>query len=565
MQPLRHQHIYDLAELCARHGIRDAVICPGSRSAPLVLAFGNHPLIRCHVQPDERSAAFIALGITLATGLPTVLVCTSGSAALNFAPAIAEAYYQQVPILVCTADRPPEWIGQRDGQTIDQTGIYGHQVKREFQVHADDHADRYWIANRMMNEAIGLAMAYPRGPVHLNFPFREPLYPTPEVAVGYGDPRVIKTTTSAVIPSASDIKQLKKSLLGSARILLVAGQGSPDRDLLVSIKNFLGRFKSPLLGEAVSNLHGISGLITNADLFLGALTDEQQAELSPDLLITWGDGIISRHIKAFLRKFPAPGHWHIQEAGPVADTFMGLTQIIRCQPIDFFRLMKDASPRRLDQTFYNRWKKYDKITGKQAVLAAGSEAAWVLSLMERIPAKNNLHLANSLSVRYANLVFGGRLDPKVKVYSNRGTSGIDGCTSTAVGHHRASGEPCVLLTGDVAFFYDRNAFWPVAPGADFRICLLNNRGGRIFSMIDGPKDRSEAAALFIGDQPLDARNLCAETGMHYIDNRSGKTVGEILDEFFNPRSTATVLEIFTDPQDNRKEFESLKKTIQASL
>ena len=561
---LRHQHIYDLAELCVRHGIRDAVICPGSRSAPLALAFGNHPAIRTHVQPDERSAAFIALGIAKATGLPTVLICTSGSAALNFAPAVAEAYYQQIPLLVCSADRPQEWIGQRDGQTIDQSGIFGKQVKQEFHVHTDDNPDRYWIANRMMNQAIGLSVESPKGPVHLNFPFREPLYPAPEINVKYGDPRVIRTLVPVVSPDRMQIRSLKVSLSSVSKILLVAGQADPDGHLPSSLMKFLRGYPAAMIGEAVSNLHGIPEMITTADLFLGEMSAEKQAELRPDLLITWGDGIISRHIRTFLRRFPAKEHWHIQVAGPVADTFMGLTRIIRCEPAHFFKLMElKPTPKR--HAFPSRWKKYEKLTRKAVRFTDGSEPEWVSAIMDRIPPDHALHLANSLSVRYANLVFGGRLNPAIKVFSNRGTSGIDGCTSTAVGYHRASGQPCVLLTGDVAFFYDRNAFWPSAPGPGFKVCLLNNSGGQIFNMIDGPKDRKEARKLFIGDQPLDARHLCSESGIHYIDGRSVNGIKEALDEFFKPRSVATVLEIFTEPDENRKTFEALKNIIRSIL
>ena len=159
MNSADHQHIYDLAELCFRQGIRDVVICPGSRSAPLVLGFGNHPGLCALVIPDERSAGFIALGLAQATSKPVVLICTSGTAGLNFGPAIAEAYYQGIPLIVCTADRPPEWIGQQDGQTIKQHRLYGEHVKEFFNVQTDGSESPAWVANRMMNEAILLCLS----------------------------------------------------------------------------------------------------------------------------------------------------------------------------------------------------------------------------------------------------------------------------------------------------------------------------------------------------------------------------------------------------------------------
>ena len=565
MEKLRHQHIYDLAELCFRQGIRNAVICPGSRSAPLALAFGNHPGINCHIRPDERSAGFVALGISQATGTPTVLVCTSGSAALNFAPAVAEAYYQQIPLLVCTADRPPEWINQRDGQTIDQSRIYGNHIKKELQVHANDNEAGHWIANRMMNEAILTSLEFPAGPVHLNFPFREPLYPTPEIAVRFGDPRIIQRSAVKVELTPAEVSSIRKLLTATKKVLLVGGQLPPDSTLRAAVRTFSRSFQAPVITEAVSNLGNVPGAITNADLFIGAMSDQDMAFLQPDLLITWGDGIVSRHIKAFLRKYPARDHLHVQLAGPVADTFMSLTRIIYCTPVDFFRSVNKIPERTDRQVYKDQWKKLEKIVDHSLKFAGSSEPGWVSTLLKAIPGGTNLQLANSLSVRYVNMLFGKRLKAEVKVWCNRGTSGIDGCTSTAVGHHLASGEPCVLITGDVAFFYDRNAFWPKAPGGGFRVVILNNRGGQIFSMIDGPRDRKEARALFIGDQPLDARHLCSEYGMHYIDGRSSRDPEQLIEEFFKPRNNATVLEIFTDPVENRKTVDSLKQTLRSIL
>jgi len=209
MNSLRHQHIYDLAELCYQQGIRHAVICPGSRSAPLVLGFSNHPSIRCRVIPDERTAGFIALGIAQATKSPVILICTSGSAAYHFAPAIAEAYYQEIPLIVCTADRPAEWIGQRDGQTIVQNNIYGAHVKKFFDVQAEDQPEGSWLSNRMMNEAILTSVSGPAGPVHLNFPFREPLYPSPADVIKFRSSRSIK---ESAFEKVLDRKEIQDSI-----------------------------------------------------------------------------------------------------------------------------------------------------------------------------------------------------------------------------------------------------------------------------------------------------------------------------------------------------------------
>jgi len=561
---IRHQHIYDLAELCVRHGIRRAVICPGSRSAPLALAFGNHPQIRSLLIPDERSAAFIALGMAQASGRPVVLICTSGTAALNFAPAVAEAYYHQLPLLVCTADRPPEWVGQRDGQTIDQSGIYGNHVKSEFNVQTDENPDRYWIANRMMNEAIASACAMPMGPVHLNFPFREPLYPQPDIKISYGNPRVIRTTDVTVFPEPAEFIRLRSVLKAAKKILLVAGQQPPDKALTKSLKGFLKNFPSPLLAEAGSNQFAFPELMYNADFFLGAIPEKQLNELQPDLIISWGQGIVSRHIRTFLRNHPASDHWHIQEAGPVADTFMSLTQIIRCQPALFFNIVKEVTPLPHQPAYLKQFRHHRKRTDGLVNWPPGTEAAWVSALLSGLPAGTTLQLANSLSVRYANMFFGKTLNPGVRVFGNRGTSGIDGCSSTAIGHHLEAGGQTLLLTGDVAFFYDRNAFWPFPPNGGFKVCLLNNSGGRIFSMIDGPKDRAEAGPLFIGHQPLTARHLCEESGIKHIDSRKSKDMNQTIGEFLKASRKPVLLEIFTDPENDRKVFDEIKNKLNAA-
>ena len=227
---MRYQPIYDIAELCVRHNIRDAVLCPGSRCAPLTLAFARHPDITTRTFSDERSAGFVALGIAQAKRSPVIVVCTSGSAVYNLAPAVAEAYFSQTPLLIITADRPAEWIAQHDGQTIYQDEIFGRHVKKYFALPQDyDHTDSQWHINRIVNEALNLCRQYPCGPVHINTPFREPLYPKPEETIQYTSGlRVIgQHATSPELPP--EVKAtIKAALPRFNNILLVAGQQAAD-------------------------------------------------------------------------------------------------------------------------------------------------------------------------------------------------------------------------------------------------------------------------------------------------------------------------------------------------
>ena len=558
-----HQAIYDLAELCVRHGIQDAVICPGSRSAPLVLAFANHPGIKCRVVPDERSAAFIAMGIAQSTGRPTVLICTSGTAALQFAAAVAEAYHQHIPLLVMTADRPPEWIGQRDGQTIQQDHLYGGHVKGFFPVHTDGAPEAEWIANRNLNDAISLSRAYPPGPVHLNFPFREPLYPDPDTSISYGNPRVIGESYAQTTLPPSELKDLQRRLSRFKRILIAGGQ--PIAGQLPGRLDAQKR-SIPILAELLSNLHGHVSAIRHADLVLDNIQDEQAEELRPDLLLTWGAGVVSKSVRRFLRRFPAAEHWHCQPSGPVADTYQRLTRILRMQPQDLMDLLAGFQPGIHQQAYFKRWRKAESIALKiRNVWLEGhlGEAGIVASLMKRLPSDCTLHLANSMSVRYGILAGLAPKQKNIRVFSNRGTSGIDGCSSTAVGHALSHRGPHVLITGDVAFLYDRNAFWLGHAIPNLHILVLQNHGGQIFQMIDGPRDRSEVKDYFVGPQPLDTRNLCREYGIRRLEARSGdqKGISEALNAFLAFESRMTLLEFRSEAGYDQGLWTELKNKI----
>lgn len=560
-----HQHIYDLAELCAAHKITKAVICPGSRSAPLVLGFANHKRINTYVIPDERSAAFIALGMAQADRKIVALISTSGSAAYNFAPAVAEAFYQQVPLIILTADRPPEWIGQRDGQTIVQDKIFGEHVKASFTVHSDFKPDQDWIVNRFANDALLLANRLPQGPVHLNFPLAEPLYPSPSQKIHFRQLRVVHENSSSFTLPEAEFRKLSQIISSSKKILCLGGQYPLSPLLSRHLDAFNKQTESVVLGDILSNLHGLSSAVRFSEIFLDGLSDKKKLSFQPDLLITWGQGIISKQTKLFLRQHPAKHHWHLQPAGEVADTYKGLTNIIRTTPEEFFgRVLtvgfKKMSKRKSDfaEQWYALEQKSMALINSELEKTSG-EAEMIRKTLRSLKGKYKLHLANSLSVRYASLCGLKSAQKDISVYSNRGTSGIDGCTSTAVGHAWSGSEMNLLITGDVAFFYDRNAFWNNSKLKNLRILLLNNHGGRIFSMIDGPKDRKEANEFFVGPQPLTAINLCKDFGFEYLQISERSAITDSLLKFLKPGGRTKILEFISNPVEDKKIFENLKK------
>lgn len=572
---MNYQPIYDIAAVCAHRGLRQVVLCPGSRCAPLTLAFTRHPDLNTRTFSDERSAGFIALGIAQRINAPAILLCTSGSAAYNFAPAIAEAFFNETPLIVITADRPPEWIGQHDGQTLHQPEVFGKHVKKSYNLPVDySHSDAVWAINRMVNEAINLAVREPAGPVHINAPFREPLYPSPGETITFAEsPRIIEEFSAAYEVSEDHRKYIAKRLPEFNKILIVAGQLENDPDLINSLNQFSKDHNVPVVADIISNLHGLEGAVPHAELFLGRAPQQVLQSLQPDLLITLGKSVISKQVKVFLRKYKPEEHWHVQAAGNVADTFQSVTHIFKSRPAQFFEFAKtlpvESSFEKQKQfNFLKLWeveeRRMTRVFDQLFSIPEFGEFELVYEVLRNMPAQSNLHLANSMSVRYANMIGLSPTHQGVRVLANRGTSGIDGCTSTAVGHSLDATKINVLVTGDMAFFYDRNAFWHNYPLPDLRIVLLNNHGGIIFNLIDGPADLPESAEYFVTKQRLTARKLCEEFDFDYLKLDSRRKLKNLLNDFFESDGRTKVLEIETDQQINRNIFETFKQKIKQS-
>ncbi|SDL04826.1 2-succinyl-5-enolpyruvyl-6-hydroxy-3-cyclohexene-1-carboxylate synthase [Catalinimonas alkaloidigena] len=561
----RLQPLVDIAELCHRQGLRDVILSPGSRCAPLTLAFARHPHLRVRSIPDERAAAFIALGLAQQTGQPVVLVCTSGTAALNYGPAVAEAFYQNVPLLLLTADRPPEWIDQWDGQTIRQAHVYGRHAKwsRELPV-SYEHPDAAWHINRQVNEAINYARETPAGPVHLNIPVREPFYPDPAEPYGYSDAvRVIAMSADAPELSEAQYRALRDEWQTYERILVVAGQGRPTAAFRQVLKRLSEKTGAVLVGDVLSNLHDLPGVVDRPDALL---MKGEQAALQPDLLITFGQSVISKNLKLFLRKHAPRAHWHVQPAGEVPDTFQTLTRVIRTEPSRFFSRVSRglrASPRSYAETWRAANQRVRQATDRFFQHQPFGEFGALSAVVQHLPKGTQVHVANSMAIRYVNFLgLPARRD--LTLFANRGTSGIDGSSSTAVGAALATNQPVVLITGDLAFFYDRNAFWHQEPLPNLRIVLLNNHGGGIFRMIDGPRQQPELEPFFETRQALRAENTARDFGMTYYFAEGKEALRRHLPDFFNQTSDRPrLLEIETHNLTNADVFDQYKQMLRA--
>ena len=562
------QSVIHLPEICHQLGVQHAVLSPGSRSAPISLVFARHPHITTEVIDDERTAGFVGFGRALASGNPVVLVCTSGSAGYNYAPAVAEAFFQQVPLLVITADRPPEWIDQWDGQTIRQNDLFGQHVKASYTLPVDTtHPDAAWQWDRTVAEAIHQAQAEPPGPVHLNVPLREPFYPTPEQEFSPSpDLKIIQTTAPTLQVSEVEQHLLREAYAQYERVLVVVGQHSWDSSLRSALNKLGESLQVPVVADIISNGQGLPTAIHHQDAWLAGLPETDKEGLRPDLLITVGKSVISKQLKLYLRKYKPQAHWHLQgHTGPTPDPFQSLTHVIRTEPISFLRQWAEqVQPTGSQGTYLKHWQACDAKTleGFQTALGTAeplTEFDAVAALLPALPRLSDLHLANSMAVRYANFVGLGAQNQEIRVFANRGTSGIDGSNSTQRGAY--SGRLSVLLTGDMAFFYDRNAWWGAEPSAHIRLVVLNNHGGGIFRMIKGPREQPELEYLFDTHQPLSAQTMAEEWGMQYHAAHSLAEVNEALPTVLGEVDRPQLLEIFTDKATNTAAFDRFKQQI----
>ncbi|WP_086593917.1 2-succinyl-5-enolpyruvyl-6-hydroxy-3-cyclohexene-1-carboxylic-acid synthase [Hymenobacter crusticola] len=609
------QAVYNIAEICAQHGITDVVLSPGSRCAPLTIAFARHPELHVRTVPDERAAAFIGLGLAQAQRRAVALVCTSGTAALNYAPAVAEAFFQQIPLIIFTADRPPEWIDQLDGQTIRQTDIYGNHVKGAATFPADTtHHDAKWHSARIVSEAINLAQQFPAGPVQVNIPLREPFYPKSGEAFHFEEVKVIREQPGAPSLPTTELAALRQELGQTSRALVVTGQHHHDAALLTALRHFGSDYQVPVVGDVIANVYLSAAPeaktpfapIGRQDVFLAVPDKDQKAALRPELLITFGQSLISKALKLYLREYAPKQHWHIQAAGPVADTFKSLTRIIRMEPAAFFEAMlaepaareprvvvanpavrsaqqrtvpiprvlltpPDATAHEGAPAYLASWQRAESwaddflATFFNASTQPFNEFSAFHLALQFVPGRTAIHLANSMAVRYANIL-GLANKPDTEVFANRGTSGIDGCNSTAVGSALAQPErPVVLFTGDVAFFYDRNGFWHNYPTPNLRVVLFNNHGGGIFRIIDGPRQQPELEEFFETRQPLTAENTARDFGLRYFAVSSFEELESALPVFFAAEGGAALLEITTDSPTNAEFFEEYRRAVKAAV
>ncbi len=521
-----------LANIFIKRGLSDIIISPGSRNAPIINAFAGQKEIRALSIIDERSAAFFAMGMAQQLGKAVAIACTSGSAVLNYAPAIAEAFYQKIPLLVLTADRPPELIDQGDGQTIRQKDVFKNYIKKSFElpVVVNDPAT-FQIAEQVINLAIDESMFPEPGPVHINIPLREPLYGMTEDEV---DGRVIIKEQLPEEIDTEDLKLIEERWNGSEKVMIIAGQMPHDSILNGRLKALAKLDNVVVLSETTSNLFD-KNFIDCIDNVVSTIQDEEITDFKPDLLISTGGQVVSKMVKKFLRLNPPKDHWHISPSGEWIDTYFALNKVLTVQPATFFKTI--ASELSLKSSSYAKtWKDRKKqISVKRAKYLKSipySDLKVFETLFNAIPTNSMLHLGNSTPVRYSQL-FGAV--PKFIYFSNRGVSGIDGQVSTAAGAAFSNDKVHTIITGDLGFFYDSNALMNHNLTSNLKIIVINNSGGGIFRFIPGPDSSPHLEEFFETKHNWKADKIAEAFDIKYFKAENLDDLTDVLPRFYDEK------------------------------
>lgn len=546
----------ELVALIKAHGIREVVLSPGSRNAPLSLSFAADPFFRCHSIVDERSAGYVALGMIQASRQPVVVCCTSGSALLNYGPAVAEAFYQKLPLIVVSADRTEAWIGQMDGQTIPQYQVFGALVKRSVHVREVHSDEDLWHANRLINEALNAALMAGGGPVHLNMPIDEPLSDFSVQQL----PEVRKITM--IHPTEADADGaalLASAMVKAKRPMLVVGQRLPASDNLSELLEILSlRFGVVVLAEHLANVdHAIASF--------DAILEHNKME-APDLLITLGGHVVSKRLKQLLRAQKPDQHILFSDDLEAPDTYQALTCVLRQNPVAVLKktievLLQKAAYNNISfsglGSYYSQWTQaasalsFDSENMRQNYCEhlPFSDLYAVGKFLELLPENASILVANSSSVRHVQAF---PLPKNTRVYCNRGTNGIEGTLSTAFGMALVSDRPLYVILGDLAFFYDLNILTVKPFPKNLKVLLLNNGGGGIFDLLYDKQPKEAYQNFVAAEHTTQAVAWANAAGLEVVQANDKASIQAGLKRFMAFDGNGILLEV-NNIENNAKE------------
>lgn len=507
-----------LADLLAAHGVHRAILSPGSRNAPLIVAIGRHSGIESFTVVDERQAAFMALGMSVTSGEPVALVCTSGTALLNYAPAVAEAFYRKAPLIVVSADRPSQWIDQDDSQTLPQPGALTAFVKHCYDIPADIEAtdDGRWLANRLINDALLTATQGRPGPVHINVRLDAPL--------GLTGTYSREARTIAMIEPRRDLtvarsRELGRELASPRKVLVIAGFAPPCGRLNRAINRLAELPNVAVMTETPANLHG-PRLLGRIDTLMSAMDSDELKRMLPDVVITTGGALVSRMVKEWLRGAAKLAHWHVGISHTTTDCFRHLSLRVEMQPDIFFQQLASAmQPHRAECSYAGQWHEIERRAvlshDRYVATAAWSDLRAFATIIPAIPRRWNLHVSNGTPVRYAQLFDCAHIH---RTDCNRGVSGIDGCTSTAIGASLVyRHDPTLLISGDMSAAYDVSALLSGHVPPRFKMVVIDNGGGGIFRFIGSTSALPECESRFAAAPRMPWREIARGASMVFFE------------------------------------------------
>jgi 2-succinyl-5-enolpyruvyl-6-hydroxy-3-cyclohexene-1-carboxylate synthase len=518
-------------------GARQVVIAPGSRNAPLIRLFTSREGFSCHSIVDERSAGYVALGMARQSGEPVVVVTTSGTAVLNLSPAVAEAFHQQVPLVVLTADRPRERVPQFNNQVCDQRAPYFNHSKGFFEFPAEVRAQEDLESDlHAVEELLKEAMRGPQGPVHLNFPLTEPLYvPLPEPLISHDRDSLNEELSGTEL-------SLPQVDLSDLRVIILAGMGKGSEEIHLALEQLLSRGQVAVVAENISNLHS-EQFISVPELVLGGASPDELKDLVPDVVIAFGQQMVSKRMKLFINSLEKVEIILIPEEASVGEWLTAFAGKLE----------------KKEENIYQRsWLGLEE-RERQRASAYLEKAPYcnlvaVHKILERVPEGTVIHLGNSATIRNSQLV---RARSGLRYFSNRGTSGIDGSVSTAVGSAMISRAPHLLLVGDLSFVYDSNALWNKDFPENLKIAVLNDGGGGIFRLLDGPGKMDFFEEFSVTHHPVSLELLSQSYGRSYMRVEGLDGLGEQLEALFSERARFSVLEVDTTSAENSRIFKDL--------
>ena len=530
-----------IIEICLAKGITNIIISPGSRNAPLTIGFAQNPNFKCYSIADERCAAFFALGIAQQTKKPTAVVCTSGSALLNYYPAVAEAFYSQIPLIVISADRPQSKIDIGDGQTIRQENVFSNHSVFNANLTEEASAENDLKINKAIETSI-----LQKGPAHINAPFEEPLYETVETLSV--EPKITipeNAIETKIIENEAEFVSIWNK---AKRKLVLVGVNETNTIDSSIVENLANDPSVVVLTETTSNLHH-PNFINSIDTLITPFDDTDFKALEPEILVTFGGMIVSKRIKGFLRKYKPKQHWHIDTLRAY-DTFGALTEHFVMKPNDFFTKLFAKTDFTKSNYFSEIKKVYDLRKARRNEYLQKipfSDFKVFDEIIKSLPKDSQLQISNSSAIRYAQLI---DIDDSIEVFCNRGTSGIDGSTSTAIGAAVGSEKQGVFITGDISFLYDSNALWNSYIPKNFKIILINNGGGGIFRILPGHEEKPVFNTYFETSHQLTAEHLAKMYQLEYLKASDNESLKENIDIFYSQNETPVIFEIFTPTAEN---------------